>query len=109
MSEIVQEHAEVVKGGNPIELKLKTRYKVKAIGKEQVIDSSILVHTTGTGTGEDEKITKVEDRWGGDVPPDGMFAKVSISSLPVPRSRASVALQFRSNIVFSDSSSPVRQ
>jgi hypothetical protein len=102
MSEIVQEHAEVVKGGNPIELKLKTMYKVKAVGKEQTIDSSILIHTTGAGTGEDEKITKVEDRWGGDVPPDGIFAKVSLSS-PSRAVFHGGALAPSKDMIFSDS------
>jgi len=84
MSAITQEHVEVVKGGNPIELHLKTNYKVKAVGKEQVIDSTVLVHTTGTD--ESQKITKVEDKWGGDVPPDGMFAKAmrNLNSVTVP-------------------------
>lgn len=72
MSDIAMEHAEVTDTGNPIELKTKVRYKVKAVGKEQVIESRVLVHLTNDG----EKIVKVEDRWGGDVPPDGAFSKV---------------------------------
>jgi len=72
MSEIHQQHFEVVKGGNPIELSLKTRYKVKGIGTEQVVDSKILVHLTPDG----QRISKLEDRWNGDVPSDGPFAKV---------------------------------
>lgn len=72
MSEIHQQHFEIVKGGNPIELSLKTLYKVKGIGKEQVVDSRILVHLTPDG----QRISKVEDQWNGDVPPDGPFAKV---------------------------------
>lgn len=74
-SEIVPEHAEVVSLGNPIELRTRLNYKIKAVGKEQVVESKVLVHTTGKG--EQERITKVEDRWNGDVPPDGFFAKAS--------------------------------
>ena len=78
-SEIVLEHAEVVSLGNPIELKTKLKYKVKAVGKEQNIESKVLVHTTGEG--DAQKITRVEDRWNGDVPSEGFFAKVSQSQL----------------------------
>jgi hypothetical protein len=74
MSEIHQQHFDILKGGNPIELSLKTLYKVKGVGKEQVIDSRVLVHLTPDG----QKISKVEDKWNGDVPPDGPFAKVGI-------------------------------
>lgn len=74
------EHVEVVSAGNPIEIKTKLKYKIKAVGKEQVIESQVLVHTTGEG--EAQKITKVEDKWNGDVPPDGFFAKVSQLQLP---------------------------
>lgn len=70
------EHVEIVSLGNPIELKTKLRYKIKAVGKEQVIESQVLVHTTGEG--DAQKITKVEDKWNGDVPADGFFAKVSL-------------------------------
>lgn len=74
MSEVTQEHAEIVSVGNPIELRLKDRYKIKGLGKEQLIDSHVLVYLTADG----EKVTKVVDRWGGEVPPDGFFAKVSV-------------------------------
>ncbi|KAJ9612922.1 hypothetical protein H2200_002863 [Cladophialophora chaetospira] len=84
MSDIVPEHAEVVSNGNPIEMKTKLRYKIKAVGKEQVIESRVLVHTTGEG--DAQKITKVEDRWNGDVPSDGFFAKAmrNLNSVSVP-------------------------
>ncbi|EXJ93737.1 hypothetical protein A1O1_02130 [Capronia coronata CBS 617.96] len=71
MSDVKQEHAEIVSVGNPIELRLKDRYTIKGLGKEQLIDSHILVYLTPDG----EKVTKVVDRWGGEVPPDGFFAK----------------------------------
>jgi hypothetical protein len=52
---------------------LKTRYKVKGIGSEQVIESVIKIHTDERG----ERITQVEDRWNGDIP-EGAFAKVGL-------------------------------
>ncbi len=73
MSAIDVQHAEVTSAGNPLEVQTKVKYTVKGIGKDQVIESTVLVHTSEDG----EKITKVEDRWGGDVPPEGVFAKVS--------------------------------
>ncbi|KIV92439.1 hypothetical protein PV10_03738 [Exophiala mesophila] len=81
MSEIHQQHVEVVRAGNPIELKLKTLYKVKGIGSEQVIDSHVLVHLDGDG----QRIVKVEDRWDGKIP-DNAFAKAfrNLNSVTVP-------------------------
>lgn len=73
MSHIDVQHAEVTGTGNPIEVQTKVKYTVKAVGKEQVIESSVLIHTSEDG----ERVTKVEDRWGGDVPPEGPFGKVS--------------------------------
>lgn len=55
---------------------LKTRYKVAGIGKEQVIDSKLVIDTDSTG----EKIVKVQDRWDGELP-DGAFKNVSMLSL----------------------------
>ncbi|KEF54174.1 uncharacterized protein A1O9_09969 [Exophiala aquamarina CBS 119918] len=82
MSEIHQQHFDIVKGGNPIELSLKTLYKVKGVGKEQLVDSRILIHLTPDG----QRISKVEDQWNGDVPPDGAFAKAlrNLNSVTVP-------------------------
>ncbi|KAK5454380.1 hypothetical protein LTS15_006380 [Exophiala xenobiotica] len=84
MSEIIQEEVAIKRVGNPMELHLKTKYKVKAVGKEQVIDSTVLVHTTDEGEGA--KITKVEDKWGGTAPPEGFFAKAmrNLNSVTVP-------------------------
>ena len=79
MSEIEQQHSNIIKGGNPIELRLKTRYKVKGVGKEEIVDSRVLVHLTSDG----QKITKVEDKWNGDVPPEGAFAKVCLVLRPL--------------------------
>ena len=61
-SEIERLRHEVTSGGNPIEMDLKTRYVVKGIGKEQVIESVVRVFTEG------ERISKVEDRWNGKLP-----------------------------------------
>ena len=58
---------------------LKTRYKVKGIGSEQVIESVIKIHTDTQG----ERITKVEDRWNGNIP-EGAFAKVGLFQLLNP-------------------------
>jgi len=58
---------------------LKTRYKVKGVGSEQTIESVIKIHTTPSG----DRITKVEDRWNGNIP-EGAFAKVSLFQLLNP-------------------------
>ena len=72
-------HHEVIDGGNPIGLDLKTRYVVKGIGKEQTISSRInIFYDKDTG-----KITKVEDKWDGQLP-DSSFQNVSISQLVSP-------------------------
>ena len=61
----------VTSGGNPIEMDLKTKYTVKGVGMEQVIESKVLIHTDAAG----EKIVKVEDKWDGKLP-DGVFTNV---------------------------------
>lgn len=79
-SDIVPEQVEVVGVGNPIEIKTKLKYKIKAVGSEQVVESKVLVHTTGEG--DTQKIVKVEDRWNGEVPSEGAFVKVSTALNP---------------------------
>jgi hypothetical protein len=69
-SEIERLHHEVTSSGNPISMDMKTRYVVKGIGKEQIIDSKINIFTEG------DKIVKVEDKWDGKLP-DSSFADVS--------------------------------
>ena len=85
-SEIERLGVELKSAGNPIELNLKTRSKypsshplhyttppltqaptnrVKGIGSEQTIDSQVLIHTTGEGA--QMRITKVEDKWDGEI------------------------------------------
>ncbi|KAH8747901.1 hypothetical protein BGZ57DRAFT_970382 [Hyaloscypha finlandica] len=80
-SEIEQLHQSVTSSGNPITMDLKTRYKVKGVGSEQTIESVIKIHTTPSG----DRITKVEDRWNGNIP-EGAFAKVfrNLNSVVVP-------------------------
>jgi hypothetical protein len=78
-SEIEQLHHSVTDAGNPITMDLKTRYKVKGIGSEQVIESVVKIHTDGSG----ERITGVEDRWNGNIP-EGAFTKVSFVQLLSP-------------------------
>lgn len=80
-SEITREHVEVTKGGNPIELGLTTKYTVKGIHSTQTIQSLVKIHTTEDG----DKITKVEDRWDGNIP-EGSFAKAmrNLNSVVVP-------------------------
>ncbi|KAK5174202.1 uncharacterized protein LTR77_001282 [Saxophila tyrrhenica] len=79
-SEIERLHHEVTSAGNPIEMDLKTRYVVKGIGKEQVIDSKVKIFTEG------DKITKVEDRWDGKLPDSGIqnaFRRLNANSVPM--------------------------
>lgn len=60
-SEIERLSHEVTSSGNPIEMDLKTRYVVKGIDKEQIMDSKVKIHTEG------DKISRVEDWWGGEL------------------------------------------
>jgi len=58
---------------------IKTRYVVKGIGKEQTIASKInIFYDKASG-----KITKVEDKWNGNLP-DSSFMNVSIEQLFSP-------------------------
>ena len=58
---------------------LKTRYVVKGIGKEQIIDSKILIFYDK----DTNKITKLQDKWDGKLP-DSSFKDVSIDQLISP-------------------------
>ena len=69
-SEIERLHHQVNSSGNPIELDLKTRYVVKGVNKEKTINSKVLIHTEG------DKISKVEDKWDGELP-DSSISNVS--------------------------------
>lgn len=75
-SEIERLHHEVIDGGNPIVLDLKTRYVVKGIGKEQTIASKVnIFYDQSIG-----KITQVQDKWDGELP-DSSFKNVSVAQL----------------------------
>ncbi len=77
--EIERLHHEVTSAGNPIQMDLKTRYVTKVIGKEQTIASKInIFYDKSTG-----KITKVEDKWDGNLP-DSSFTNVSVEQLFSP-------------------------
>ena len=57
---------------------LKTRYKVKGIGKEQTIASKVNIFYDSTG-----KIEKVQDKWDGNLP-DSSIKNVSLGQLISP-------------------------
>ena len=58
---------------------LKTRYVTKGINKEQTIESRVnIFYDKSTG-----KITKVQDKWGGELP-DSSFKNVSVEQLLDP-------------------------
>lgn len=78
-SEIERLHHEVTDGGNPIGIDLKTRYVVKGIKKEQVVNSKVLIYYDKVTN----NITKVEDKWDGKLP-DSSFTSVSLDRLFSP-------------------------
>ncbi|GAB7327503.1 hypothetical protein MBLNU13_g11374t1 [Cladosporium sp. NU13] len=65
-SEIERKDHSVTSSGNPIELDMTTLYKVKGIGKETTITSKVNIFH------EDGKITRVEDKWNGNLPDSGI-------------------------------------
>lgn len=69
-SEIERLNHEVKSSGNPILMDLSQRYKVKGIGKEQMVNSIVEIHTDG------DKISKVADKWDGKLP-DSSISNVS--------------------------------
>ncbi|KAI9678858.1 MAG: hypothetical protein M1817_005918 [Caeruleum heppii] len=78
-SEIERLHHEVTDVGNPISMDLKTRYKVKGIGKETTIASKVnIFYDKASG-----KIEKVEDKWDGKLP-ESSIANVSARQLISP-------------------------
>ena len=79
-SEIERLHHQVNSAGNPISLDLKTRYKLKGVGKEQTIQSVINIFYDEA----DGKITKVEDKWDGKLPESGFKDVSSFSQLLSP-------------------------
>ncbi|KAL6158769.1 hypothetical protein ACJBU6_02869 [Exserohilum turcicum] len=80
-SEIERQHYEVKDAGNPILMDLKTRYVVKGLGKEQVIQSEVAIHLDSEG-----KIEKVEDKWNGKLPENPIvnaFRHLNAVSVPL--------------------------
>lgn len=75
--EIERKSHQIIDGGNPIRLDMVSRYVVKGIGKEQIIDSRVHIYTDG------DKIAKVEDRWEGKLP-ESSIANVSLRRLFSP-------------------------
>jgi hypothetical protein len=65
-SEIERKSHSVTSSGNPIQMDMTTFYKVKGIGKETTINSKVnIFHENG-------KITRVEDKWDGNLPDSGI-------------------------------------
>ncbi|PSN73501.1 hypothetical protein BS50DRAFT_629521 [Corynespora cassiicola Philippines] len=80
-SEIERLHHSVKDAGNPILMDLKTRYKIKGIGKEQTIQSEVAIHLDAQG-----KIEKVEDKWDGKLPESGIAnAFRHLNAVTVPK------------------------
>ncbi|MCJ1372466.1 hypothetical protein MMC20_003691 [Loxospora ochrophaea] len=88
-SEIERLHHEVTDGGNPMSVDMKTRYVVKGVGKEVTIQSVVTIaYDEATG-----KITKVQDKWNGELPDSSFknaFRRLNAVSVPkmvgVPKS-----------------------
>ena len=71
---------EVVSAGEPMEMKLKTKYTVKGVGSEQTVESVIAVGAQG------EKIVKVEDKWDEEIkegPVKKALRALNASTVPV--------------------------
>ncbi|RDL42305.1 Uncharacterized protein BP5553_02284 [Venustampulla echinocandica] len=80
-SEIERLHQSVTSAGNPITMDVKTRYKIKGIGKDQIIDSVVQIYTDDMGEG----IVRVENRWNNELP-HGAFSKIwrNLNSMVIP-------------------------
>lgn len=72
-SEIEQLEATVLSSTNPIDLYVKTRYKVKGIGIEKIISSNVRIFTDPS----EKFITGVDDLWDSGIP-NGAIAKVGL-------------------------------
>ncbi|KAG9189091.1 hypothetical protein G6011_05959 [Alternaria panax] len=80
-SEIERLNHQVKDAGNPILMDLRTRYVIKGLGKEQLIQSEVAIHLDAEG-----KIAKVEDKWDGKLP-DGAIANAFryLNAVTVPK------------------------
>jgi hypothetical protein len=83
-SDIQRLSCQTVSAGNPMELDLKTMYKVKGIGSEQVVESRVCVYTEGEGEGM--RVSKVEDKWDGEIKEGWFKGKLrEVNSVSVPK------------------------
>jgi len=80
-SEIERLNHQVKDAGNPILMDLRTRYVIKGLGKEQLIQSEVAIHLDAEG-----KIAKVEDKWDGKLP-DSSIANAfrHLNAVTVPK------------------------
>lgn len=78
-SEIERKSHLVTSAGNPISFDLSNFYKVKGIGKEQLVNSKVNIFV------EDGKITRVEDKWDGKLPDSAIsnaFRRMNAVTVP---------------------------
>ncbi|WPG98932.1 Hypothetical protein R9X50_00173400 [Acrodontium crateriforme] len=78
-SKIEPLHHEVTSSGNPIEIDMKSKYVVKGIGKEAIIESKVNIYSA------DGKIVKVEDKWNGKLPDSSIanaFRRLNAVTVP---------------------------
>ncbi|KAI4619930.1 hypothetical protein J4E83_005153 [Alternaria metachromatica] len=80
-SEIERLNHQVKDAGNPILMDLRTRYVIKGLNKEQLIQSVVAIHLDEQG-----KIKKVEDKWDGKLP-DSSIANAfrHLNAVTVPK------------------------
>lgn len=70
-SQIERLSHEVTNPGNPIQVNMKTRYVIKGINKEQIVESVVSITTDDKG-----RISHLADKWNGSLP-DGAIKNVS--------------------------------
>ncbi|RKF82360.1 hypothetical protein GcM3_025032 [Golovinomyces cichoracearum] len=73
-SEIEQLQSVIISSGNPIIINMKTRYKIKLIGMDQIISSQVKIFMSVSNS----KIIRVDDQWCGKIP-DEIFDLQRIS------------------------------
>ena len=66
--------------GNPIKLELMQRYVVKGIYKEHIVNSLVVIHTNPEGS----KVTKLLDKWDGELPDSSIRDVSSLLQLLSP-------------------------
>jgi hypothetical protein len=62
---------QVKDAGNPILMDLRINYVIRGLDKKQMIQSVVAIYLDDEG-----RISKVEDRWGGELP-EGAISEVS--------------------------------